>query len=266
MDINFIKYIDNAMNIVAEENKNDLSTALITKIPNSNCYYNSINIAVGRQRSGKTYSIIKEIIRISHTCLNTHLLVYVNKTGGETDKTFENFKKLITTPIVYVSHENLEEFLKTLFKWKSLYNEVFTEKLEEKIVDSQRDQLFEHLHIKDFKSSFLHTLILLDDVSQTKMLKKDGTFIQEMLTQCAHINCSFFLAIHYWNALSPKLKTQASTVIVFGGYSKQQLRYIFSQTNTEVNINELWNEYRHFNQHERMLVDTRNNEVIFNPL
>ena len=54
---------------------------IITKIHATYCYYNSVNIAVGLQRSGKTYTIIEEIINISKVCPNTHMLIYTNKTG-----------------------------------------------------------------------------------------------------------------------------------------------------------------------------------------
>ena len=61
------------MKKISQQKKQRLSSALIIKIPASNSYYNSVNIAVGRQRSGKTHSIIQEIINIIkfvqiHTC------------------------------------------------------------------------------------------------------------------------------------------------------------------------------------------------------
>ena len=43
----------------SQQKKQRLSTALIIKIPASNLYYNSVNIAVVRQSSGKIYSIIQ---------------------------------------------------------------------------------------------------------------------------------------------------------------------------------------------------------------
>jgi hypothetical protein len=39
--------------------------------------YNSVNILVGRRTSGKTYTFIKEFIKIFRASERTHLLVYL---------------------------------------------------------------------------------------------------------------------------------------------------------------------------------------------
>jgi hypothetical protein len=202
----FVNNIDNDMNRIRQENEDNLSTALITKIPTTYCYYNSVNIAVGRQGTGKSYSLIREMIKISKVCPNTHLLIYCNKTGKPTDKTFEKYKKLIDIPILYISHSELEEFMKEFLNYKQLYNRIYEENLGDKIIDEQREDVFNNLYIDNFSSPFLHTLILLDDVAQTKILKNEKTYIQELLTQCRHINCSFFLAVQFWKALTVNIK------------------------------------------------------------
>jgi hypothetical protein len=50
----FVNNIDMEMERIGQENEDNLATALITKIPTSYCYYNSVNIAVGRQGTGKS--------------------------------------------------------------------------------------------------------------------------------------------------------------------------------------------------------------------
>ena len=80
--------LDEMINYCLESNLNKLEDELIREIhPQINVQYNSLNIAVGRQRSGKTYSIIREIIKISNVCPRTHLLVYINKEGAASDPT-----------------------------------------------------------------------------------------------------------------------------------------------------------------------------------
>ena len=83
IDLNELDYmIDECL----QSNKPKLDDELIKEIhPQINVQYNSLNIAVGRQRSGKTHTIIREIIKISNVCPRTHLLVYINKTGGPND-------------------------------------------------------------------------------------------------------------------------------------------------------------------------------------
>ena len=103
------------MKRLREQNKNKLKNALITRIPATYCYYNSVNIAVGRQNSGKTYSIIEEIINISKICPNTHMLIYPNKTGLPTDTIFETLKEKIQ-----MNHKSVTLFL-SMITFFSLY-------------------------------------------------------------------------------------------------------------------------------------------------
>jgi len=249
------------MKRLREQNKNKLKNALITRIPATYCYYNSVNIAVGRQNSGKTDGIIEEIINISKICPNTHMLIYTNKTGLPTDTTFETLKEKIQIPIRYVSHDNLEEYLQEFLMWKQFYKEVREQELYDQIHEDQLYELFDKLQINDFESPFLHTLILMDDVAQAKILKNKKTYIQEMMTQCRHINCSFFLTVQFWGALTTNIKENVSTIFLFGGYSRKSLSYIFSQTNTPIDIEDFWNMYRSLKNHEKIIIDSRNNTV-----
>ena len=125
--------LDKMINYCLHKNKSKLDDELIKEIhPQINVQYNSLNIAVGRQRSGKTHTIIREIIKISNVCPRTHLLVYINKTGGPNDPTFESLKQLIRIPIKYLPEDKAENYIQELLKWKMLYNYIKEKHYEEK--------------------------------------------------------------------------------------------------------------------------------------
>ena len=67
------EYIDSMINDELNKNKDSLSKEVLSKIPYSNVYYNSITAAIGKQFKGKTLSIIKELIIISNTSSYSHL-------------------------------------------------------------------------------------------------------------------------------------------------------------------------------------------------
>jgi hypothetical protein len=150
-----------------------------------------------------------------------------------------------------------------MLNYKQLYKRIYEENLGDKIIDEQREDIFKNLYIDDFSRPFLHTLILLDDVAQTKILRNEKTYIQELLTQCRHINCSFFLAVQFWKALTVNIKENTSTVFVFSGYSKRQLRYIFSQTNTPVDLEQIWKLYSRMQKRSKLIVDSQTNEIFY---
>jgi hypothetical protein len=254
--------VENELCELAEENRDKLETALIKKIDGTHICYNSVNVALGKQRTGKTRGLTFEIILISMMCPNTHLLVYSNKTGSPTDLTFETFKEKIDIPIVYISHDSLKEFLENMLEYKQLYNEIYKDGLGDKIIKKKKNELFKILHISDFDRPFLHTLVFLEDIANAKILQKG--YILELMTQCAHINCSFFLATQFWrNSIPTTIKTQVTTIFIFAGYSLQQFRYIMSQLPIEFDVGDLWNTYRSMHENGKMIVNTRTGELLF---
>ena len=78
-------------------------------IPNTHTYANSVNVYVGRPRSGKSYSAIYDIIKIVRNDPNVHLLVYVNQKGECDDDTFERFQSLIECPIIFVLQRIIQQ-------------------------------------------------------------------------------------------------------------------------------------------------------------
>jgi hypothetical protein len=60
---------------------NPITKEKLRKIRNTNSYANSVNVYVGRPRSGKTYLALHDVISIVRNDPNTHLLVYINENG-----------------------------------------------------------------------------------------------------------------------------------------------------------------------------------------
>ena len=247
--------IEKKMRKHAMKNKNALDAELIQKIKYTDTYTNSISVAVGRQRSGKTRKILKEIIKIAnlHTC--THMLVYINKTGQKTDKTFESMKGLIKLPIVYCSQNDCEDTLVGILEAKQQYNSIKKQGIENDIDPTYTDEIFEKLGINDFSRPYLHTLVLLDDIANSSMLTKSTSTMNNLMTQCAHINCSFFLAVQFWKGLPASLKSQATTIYLFGGFSKEQVRYILRQITLQNPFDVVFDEYKALDFQDYMYID-----------
>ena len=76
----------------------------LRKIHNTNNYANSVNVYVGRPRSGKTFQALHDIISIIRNDETVHMLVYINESGQIDDDTFNRFEELITVPVIYVKY------------------------------------------------------------------------------------------------------------------------------------------------------------------
>ena len=249
------EFIDDLMQTNAKENKDALHSELLNKIPLTDSYTNSISVAVGKQRSGKTRKIIKEIIKISKMHHETHMLLYVNKNGTESDKTFESFKDLIKCPIVYCSQEECEDKLAELVEYKGLYSKIMSMGTDQGEDPMEVETMMDVLQIEDYSRPYLHTLVLLDDIANSPLLTKPTTYLNSLMTQCAHINMSFFLAVQYWIGLPTPIKSQVSVIYLFGGFSKQQVRYMLQQITLEDPFNVIWTKYCQLKNRDFMTVD-----------
>ena len=244
-----------------------VKTESLSKIhPEINCYYNSVNVFVGRQGAGKGVQALTEIIKISKVSPTTHLLLYVSKYGTESDKTFESMKHLIQIPILYVKYkdddknkDSVQVFSK-IQCYKRLYEEIKNKHLEDDIEDDQREEMFEVLHIKSFDAPTLHTLILFDDVANNPLIQKNG-FFAEMLGVCRHIHCSFFLTIQFWKSITTEIKANVSSIFIFGLYSKQQLHVMLYQIPTHYSFEEIYECYKSLQKHDCLIVDANAGEI-----
>ena len=154
--------------------ENPINRESLEKIPGTHTYVNSVNVFVGRQRTGKTYTAIKEIIKISRNHPETHLLVYVNKDGKPNDDTFERTKDLINCSIIYVSYDDSRDYLEKLLEYKRTYNIIKDKHLEHDLPPKHFDELSENLSVSNLDNEYLHTIILLEDATQFMRSKSAG--------------------------------------------------------------------------------------------
>ena len=233
----------------------------LRKIPRTNTYANSVNAYVGRPRSGKTYLALHDIISVLRNDPNTHLLVYINEKGDSDDDTFDRFEELITVPVVFVKYADSEKFLKQLLDYKQIYNKIKNNKIQqEDIPKNVTEELLEALYINDFSRDHLHTLIMLEDATNSKQLRRPDSYINDLLTRCAHTQFSFFILIHYWKALTTNIKANLSTIYIFGGYSRQQLQYMLYQMAIASSLKELFPQYNSMSRYSKLCIDCNTGE------
>ena len=235
---------------------NPITKERLRYIPNTYTYANSVNVYVGRPRSGKTYLALHDIISVIRNDETVHLLVYINESGQCDDDTFDRFQQLIDVPIMFVKYADAERYLRQLLQYKQIYNRIkdtYTNisDIPKEVVDDIQD----HLHITDFSLPYLHTLILTEDATNSKAIRKADSYINDLLTRCAHTQFSFFILIHYWKALTTNIKANLSTIYIFGGYSKQQLSYMLYQMNIPISMKELMQYYVKLPRYGKLMID-----------
>lgn len=241
---NLNEFVDGILN---EELNKNTKNKLINKVDEDvNFKYNSFNICIGKQSTGKTTSVLKELIKLSLKGIkNYHLIIYVS--NNSSDDTFNNLYKYINIPIVKTNYEQLDKQFENLIKLKDEYN---------KMIDGEipkNNEILKCLYINDFKLKRLHTLILMDDAAFVLKNEKSPWF--KWLCQLRHLNTTIFMCIQVWKSINPSLKTQITSIYLFPGYSRQQVNYIYNQICLDMKFEEFYDLYVSIPQQHKIIID-----------
>lgn len=157
-------------------------------------YYNSINIAIGKQGCGKTTFLCKQLIMLGQVPGQPYSAVlYVGK--GDTDFTFISLKHLFSIPVYSCTYEN--------------FLNMFQQYCQEREQDNT------------------HVFIIFEDASF--MFQKENSDWNNIICRLRHLRCTIWLNIHVWKSVSTTFKSQLTTAFVFRGYSRDQMQWIYRQ-------------------------------------
>ena len=237
-------------NILNKELNKDTKNKLITYVDDDvNFKYNSFNICIGKQSTGKTTSVLKELIKLSlksdASSFGYHLIIYVS--NNNSDDTFNSLYKYINIPIVKTDYEHLDEQFEQLIKLKDEYN---------KMVDGEiplNPEILPYLYVSDFEVKRLHTFILMDDAAF--VLKNDKSKWMKWLCQLRHLNTTVFMCIQIWKSINPSLKSQITSIHLFPGYSRQQVNYIYNQICVDMKFEEFYELYVSIPKQHKLIID-----------
>ena len=259
---NSLENLDKMIEKCIKHNKHNINKEKLTPIHDKvHVFYNSVNVLCGRQGSGKTFTSMKESIKISRTSSETHLLIIICKDENSTDPTVETLKPLLNIPVVYVAEDNAIDYVKNLLLYKRFYDLVKNEHYENKIEDDQVKETFDVLHINDWSRKWLHTLILFNDIAKSKLLKRPDGYFNQLFPICRHIQCSFFLNVQFWKSIPTEIKANITTAFIFGGFSKEQLHYIIRQLPVCESFDDIFDVYRRMTKNDKLIINCEEGSI-----
>jgi hypothetical protein len=217
---------------------------------------------VGKQGLGKSYTALREIIKISMVDPFTHMLIIINKDGRENDVTYQVLKTLFQVPVHFFSYSDAEDKVKEILKYKELYNTIKKDHLEDKIEEDQIDEMKFVLEIDDIDKQFLNTVIYFEDCANNDCFKRSNQYFPQLIATCRHNGLTFFFSSQFWKGLPTELKSNATTIYIFRDFSKQQLNYILQQTPLKHNITKVFQHYQKLRDHDKLVVDTVSGKIV----
>ena len=251
------------------DNKNKLSKGLISTIhPEVYLKYSSVNVFLGKQGKGKTFTMFKELVKLSLIDSDVHLIVIVSKEAppgggsgqnpGRIDETFESIKDNITIPYIIISYEDIIEYLNDLVFHKMVYEKIIEENLIDKLETDQLIEVLGFLHLDDFSRSSLQEVILFDDAAYKAILTSPKSQIISMIHEARHFKLIFCFCVQGVKAIPLPIKEQMTSLFLFSGFINQKLSTIYQQSGiTSIDYQDFKELYHQLSDRDYILVDCR---------
>jgi hypothetical protein len=256
-----------------------------------NIYSNSINIYFGPCGSGKSTSILGEVIKLIHYTDVIRLMLYVTKSGSS-DDTFKTLEPLLTSDleqskqhsgkqskqhnkpqIIEVADANLISVINKILKWKQLYNDIKDERLENEIIEAPQKGLFDVLSVSDFLRPALTILIIMCDDSNSVSFnkgqaKKDEQFNNEMCDYLIiehrqrDLGLMFMFGVQKITDLPTDIRANSHSITILNGFPRAEIVLIRHCLNLNITLDELWHIYSNFERYDRIICDKPSKQVI----
>jgi Cdc6-like AAA superfamily ATPase len=241
-------------NAIAGVDKSEQLQSVID--PELNFRRNSINLYIGRRGSGKTFNVLRELIKLSQLPGKGGYNSFVYCTDKTNDNTVKELLQLVKLNVRVVTYANMPKFLSDLIDAKNAYQEVLDKGLTEDISDRCRDDLLKSLDLTEFTYSTPNTAVLYDDAINIFKLPKYKVLL-DLLHQNRQPRITYFLCMQDGFSLPPQVKRNLDTCILFGGFNDMQmLSMLLRQLNSSAQSNPvLMKIYTSLTNREGLLFD-----------
>lgn len=223
--------IKDAIQLAFKQNISDKCNTIKKIHKNIEFYYNSLNLCLGKQGSGKTTFLMKQLIKLDTLPDQGRyeFVIYVTNGGGK-DETFDALSHLVKNlPIHSV---DFTEIIPKLEEYFSTRNE-----------ENQK-----------------HIFVVLEDA--TFLMLKENTAWSSWMTKLRHLRMTVWVNLHVWKSINTQIKSQVTCSFIFKGYSKENVQRIYSQSSIgNYSSQNFYALYQAINKHQCLKVDNFKGEA-----
>jgi hypothetical protein len=111
--------------------------------------YKSINILIGRRRSGKTFNVCREVCNIFQLPQCAGFTSFVIFSDKPNESTINELLTLISMKVIKVDYDHAYDLLNEIMDGKTAYDKVIRENLDDNITDESKEKILNmtNLHI-----------------------------------------------------------------------------------------------------------------------
>jgi hypothetical protein len=216
--------------------------------------YNSINLLVARRGVGKTFSVMKELIKLSQLPDKGGYTTFIYVSDKTNDSTVNELIKLIKLKVRQVSYEDVLKVMEDIIDAKSALEgairKVIVDELTEKTVKDLKSTLdLDDLYVDEVP----HTAILLDDainiLKDTKHKK-----LMNVLFQNRQPRFTIFICVQDVFGVPIKIKRNCDAVWIFAGLTDKHAFGMMSRQLGLDDIDNTWLEYKQLGYRDVMII------------
>jgi hypothetical protein len=217
---------------------------------------NSINLYVGRRGSGKTFNVLRELIKLSNLKGYGGYNSFIYCTDKTNDDTVNELLSMVKLKTRIVSYKDMPVFLADLVDAKMAYSELLEKGLLNDATDKCKEDLMNALDLSYWGESMSGTVILYDDAINIFKNSKNKKLL-DLLFQNRQPRITYFLCLQDPFSLPAQIKRNLDTAIIFGGYfDKMMMSALLSQLNSSNQSNQnILKIYNSLSSHEGLIFD-----------
>jgi hypothetical protein len=214
---------------------------------------NSINLLVARRGVGKTFNVMKELVKLSQLPDNGGYSTFLYVSDKVNDSTVNELIKLVKLKVRQVTYDDIQAVLEDIIDAKSAYGDVLAKNLQDKVSEKAKNDLFNTLDIEEWWDTVPHTVLLLDDAIN---ILKDGKhkILANLLFQNRQPRITVFICVQDIFGVPVKIRRNCDAIWIFAGMTD---RMAFGMMCSQLGLNakELWETYRQLDPRGAMIVE-----------
>ena len=236
--------------------------------------YNSVNLVIGKRGSGKTYTVMREMLKLAHLMneYESHYPVYdyvpkytqiiyiTDKLRDDTcERAIHYIKKIPYVQFEWESTDHALDIINGLSALKAFMAN--PEEYEEKIPGDNKQTLAEVkqiLYCPKNETKIPHTIIIFDDCIG---LFNKYSPLSKKLFENRQSRITYFLILQDVQGLNPSMKANVDSLLLFGGFPKHKwnsLTYQMPLINREYTFE---GHYQYLQPYDCVLFDYIDNSI-----
>jgi hypothetical protein len=224
---------------------------------------NSINLLISRRGVGKTFTVMRELIKLSElpACAGFTQFIYI--TDKTTDATVNELIKLIKLKVRVVKYENAVVVLKEIMEAKTEYEQIIKNDLEDTISENIANEILRTIDVDDFYPDFIpNSAILMDDAMNIFNEAKFKT-LRDLIFQNRQPKFTIFICIQDFTGIPSSIKRNVDTVWIFAGFTdKTAFGMLLNRLGSPVNKLILWEIYIKLGFRDAILFDYEDGRIV----